>query len=756
MPRLPAAVLASLLLLIVLPGPVRAQSVEERASLEQFRDSLGKTSDTVALADLEKRMIAVAKQHRDDPIIHLRLGFVALRIGDLSGSDHKNDAGGEFDWAAELKPEWPYPWYGIGLSEVLSDEKGVSIARSFQQMLGIDPMTRAAKAFAHSTQVDPSFVRGLVELSGTALRQRVNRKIDLARNALREAAATSASVNPDVLLYRGRVEREVGDPDSALAAFWGYLDKGGKRGLGLLEVARTQFVLGRLDGQAPYFEGAAIDDSESVAGYREDLANIVDEGDLKEFDLVHGSFRAAYLQKFWAKRDQADLRARGERLREHYRRFYYARNHFRLASLNRHYDITEIFRSTSRDFDDRGVIYIRQGEPTARSGYAAPGLELNESWRYARPTGDLVFHFVAREDVQDYKLVESVYDVLGFRTAIELQQSTTRAPSTQSINTVEQLLLSRQKLSPIYNRLYTQTAGSPAGQRVAAEERALGREAIRVGTTSDSYVRTYKRTLNARLVAVAVGSDSGRPVLHIAYAIQGSSLQGSATSRGYLYPIHIRLAVADLRGDGIAVLDTTRSFMAASPVPPDGALNGQISVPVIPGDLVWHMALQQGEDAGSVTPPDTVIAADPTARGMGLSGLALGDRAGSSGMAWRPNPADTVYFSPLQSFLRSGTMEMYAEVYGLDPEVPFKSELTVQKRRGGGVLGLFGGKKKQISIKSDEHSTGPLTVFRRSIGLDKLSAGEYTLELAVTDAAGRTLRQRQPFTVMEPRESGSH
>lgn len=745
MPRLNTSLAIAICCLAATAAPLLGQSVAQRAELETFRDSLAKSQDTLSLLDLERQTIGIAKQNRDDPMIHLRLGFLALRIGELASVDHKNDAGGEFDWAAELKPDWPYPWYGIGLSEVLSDEKGISIARSFQQMLGIDPMTRAAKAFAHSTQVDPSFVKGLVELSATALRQRVNRKIDMARTALREAASTSASANPDVLLYRGRVEREVGDPDSALAAFWGYLDKGGKRGVGLLEVARTQFVLGRLDGQAPYFEGAAIDDSESVGMYRDDLATIVDEGDLKEFDLVHGSFRAAYLQKFWTRRDQADLRARGERLREHYRRIYYARSHFRLASLNRHYDITEIFRSPSRDFDDRGVIYIRQGEPTDRSSVAIPGIELNQSWLYRRPTGDLVFHFVAREDVQDYKLVESVYDVLGFAAALNL-----RTGSQRDSAIVEQLLLSRQKLSPLYNRLIAAGVGSPAGQRVNAEERAAGREAIHIGTTTDSYVRTFSKTLNVRLIAVAVGTDSNRPVLHVAYAIQGSSLEGTATQRGYLYPIHIRLAVADLKGDGIAIMDTTRSFMAANPVPPNGALNGQVTVPVIPGRMVWHLALQQGEDAGSLTPPDTVDAADPTAREIGLSGLALGDRY--AGMVWRPTPQDTVYFNPLSSFLRSGTMEMYAEVYGLSADAPFKSEITVQKRKGG----LFGGKKAQISIKSDEHATGPLTTFRRSIGLGKLSGGDYTIELAVTDASGHTLRQRQPFTVIEAKDNGSH
>ena len=62
------------------------------------------------------------------------------------------------------------------------------------------------------------------------------------------------------------------------------------------------------------------------------------------------------------------------------------------------------------------MIYMRHGTPSDRSFYAAPGVEPNESWG-CRPDGDLVFHFVSREDVQDYKLVESLLDIFGYATA---------------------------------------------------------------------------------------------------------------------------------------------------------------------------------------------------------------------------------------------------------------------------------------------------------------------------------------------------
>ncbi len=202
---------------------------------------------------------------------------------------------------------------------------------------------------------------------------------------------------------------------------------------------------------------------------------------LSEFDGQQGPRRAAYLRRFWGQRDRAELRTDGERLREHYRRLFYARKNFQLTANNRHYDIVERYRSGSRDFDDRGVIYIRHGEPSSRASYAAPGLEPNESWRYSRTDGDLIFHFIAREDVQDFKLVESLFDVLGFSTAVKLQERPTPADNAMA----EQLMLSREQLSPIYRRL--QAAGRGSTGRYQSQERRAGQESIALGTTSDSY-----------------------------------------------------------------------------------------------------------------------------------------------------------------------------------------------------------------------------------------------------------------------------
>ena len=108
-----AAGWAVLALVLLSPLALAAQRPSARAVLDQFRDSLAQTSDVEGLASLEESLIEVAKRDRGNPLIHLKLGFVALRLGEIQGVSHSrkgtpfDDAVVEFEWAAELEPDWP-------------------------------------------------------------------------------------------------------------------------------------------------------------------------------------------------------------------------------------------------------------------------------------------------------------------------------------------------------------------------------------------------------------------------------------------------------------------------------------------------------------------------------------------------------------------------------------------------------------------------------------------------------------------------
>src|SRR5438132_13067554 len=317
----------SLVLLALLVGPATrlpAQSPAERAAIEALRDSLTAVTDSLALKRFEAATIQVAKQQRNDPLIHCRLGFIAYRLGEVANSKaHYDDAAGEFEWAGELRPDWPYAWYGLGLAELAQGEHAVIAIENLRQQLGKDYLSKAARALARATQADPSFAQASIDLANTALTQRIQPRLEVALQAVRLAAASTAGRNAGVQLARGRVEREVGEADSSVAGFQAYLSVGGDSGLGLLELARTYYYAQRPgEGWHTYFAGARLARSAAaLALYRADLSALVGPDEMAPFDgFTSPGKRAAWLERIWIRRDANTAREAGERPAEHYRR----------------------------------------------------------------------------------------------------------------------------------------------------------------------------------------------------------------------------------------------------------------------------------------------------------------------------------------------------------------------------------------------------------------------------------------------------
>ena len=764
-PLLRVAVVLTLPLLFSLFSllPLSAQTPAQRDSIEAFRDSIAPIKDTVVLRALEAKLIDEAKHDRNDPMRHYRLGFLAIQLGDAGRTDSYDDAAGEFEWATQLVPKEPYGWYGLGLAENAIGDSKISLVAGVQAMFGRDHLTRAALNYAKAAEVDPSFVRGLLELGNTALLQRQNIKLEAALLALRRSAGTEAGKNAQVLLVRGRVERLQGDPDSALVAFRGYQRApGADSALGLLEVARTLFLLGSLDGQAPYYAAAAIDDSVAVTGIRGDLVDLVGDTALRGLDDAHGKARADWLRDFWGSRDAADLRTPGERVREHYRRLFYARNHFRLVSTKRHYAIEERFRTYNKEYDDRGLIYIRHGEPSERASAQGNGIPPNESWRYARPDGDLIFHFVAHEDVQDYRLVESIFDILGFDTAMAVSNGA--APTSQQLSVADiinghamdlpegvrqayqGLLGTREHFAPIYSKLL---ASNLQSQALITSERELGASSIKRGADSDSYTLTFPSDLTgAHLAFLVAGRDGDREVGHLVYAIPGKSLQAIDATQGKIYQIRLRLAVLGDNGLPIANVDSTSLFLSHQALGPSDWLVGRVAVTLPAGHYRYRAAVQNGDAEGVDTPIDTIGV--PAAGAFGVSDVILGAR--SSHLEWVEPSADTVFFNPVGSLRPDVPLEVYYQVFGLAPGEHFKTQLQVVSPHGGGILNplikLFGGGGARVSVTLPDVASGPVQEIHRSVGIERLAAGQYVLQLTVTRADGSALVRRATFRVL--------
>ncbi len=407
----------------------RAQASWERDALTRLRDSIRYSGDTTGIRMLERGLIEQAAAERFEAMHHLRLGIIALRLSELEpGVAHLDDAIGEFQWAAELRPDWPWPWYGLGLAEASGTDRAAGFAGGLYTMLGIDRDRLSGSAFARAIAADPAFIDGLLEFARVALEQRIDAPLGPAVDALRAATASPIGWDPALLLARGRLERQAGHPDSAQVAFRRAVLLSRAPATAEVELARTIPLTGPIDGPSglllrrdtrrAYRIAAASADPAVVAMLRRDIEPIADSAELSGFDAQAAADRPAWLDAFWAARDAADLRDPGSRLAEHFRRWDVARREFRLPPFRRRYRWgIETWKSGDGELDDRGLVYIRQGEPSlrivwpkSRSAGRVDPLQRNygnESWRYDRPDGTLTLHFVARDDPADYRLVET-------------------------------------------------------------------------------------------------------------------------------------------------------------------------------------------------------------------------------------------------------------------------------------------------------------------------------------------------------------
>jgi tetratricopeptide (TPR) repeat protein len=731
-----------LLLLVLLGAAAAAQAPADRGALVRLRDSLATVSDTTTLLAREALAIDSARVDRDNAMRHLQLGLLALRLAELRGGRHADDAASEFLWATELQPTWSWAWYGLGLAEARMPNRAAGFGGGLFTMLGVDRDRLAGTAFARAIALDPSFTEGVLAYAEQALRVTLDAPLDPALRAVRGATASVAGWDPELLVARGRLERLVGSVDSARVAFERALLLTRRPALVQLELARTLALLDSTaqaprGGTAPveraYLAGASTRDPELVATYRRDLEPIARADELRRFDRLGPDERAAWLLDFWRQRDAIDLREPGSRLAEHFRRWTVAQRDFRLPPFRRRFRWgIELFKSGDHEFDDRGIVWLRHGEPSERIVWnpSRPGVRTNprdrafgnETWRYDRPDGRLVLHFIARDDPQDFRLVE---------TPVALDVA---------IDQFEQ----RAQDVPGLTRLLR--AGPNSQQWIREEVRLEGRRSMAIATATDSWERRYATPLPGRAIWLPAGIREGRPLLHLVYAVDAETLRARARATGVAaLPMRVRATFVDMRGRAVARLDTVQ--IVPVPGPESRLMAMRAEVPVPPGKMLVRLGVEAGTEVGIVYPVDSLEVPAFTAPRPSLSALLVG--LATRGLPWAATAADTAWLDVGTVYRPADTVQVHAEAYGLRPGDIVTVKVAVTRRRTG-VARLLGARDDGIAF-TERMAVGRAgtIVYRRALGLEALAPGVWALEL-VLEAGGEVLERRRALEIRAP------
>ena len=481
---------------------VHAQAPNERADLERFRDSLAATADSNGLLSVERRMIELAKSDRSDALVHLKLGFLSLRLGELGGQAHYDDAASEFQWAIDLQPD-------LAL-RVVRDGPGRVRGRRFAGLVRHRPQDHARQGRAHPVR------DGLRQVGrgGSQLRPRAGRALQYrAAPAGQHQARRGARRAAPVGLDRGRRS----DPAGAARPRAGRA-RGGRRRLGPRRVPRLSRPRRRAGASASSRSRAPCSCSAASTGCSRTTRarrpttrprspataptsrRSPPTACCASSTASGGAQRVAYLQAVLGR-----PRPRGAARRRRTAARALPPPVLRPQELPAHLASTATTTSSSATARAAGTSTTAASSTSAtasrrsRATYAAPGLEPNESWRYTRPEGDLIFHFVAREDVQDFKLVESLFDVLGFSQAVALRgDQAERQPGRRAAPAVARAALADLPAAAVGR-------AASAADSTRPRSGGWGRRASRSAPRTDSYELRFPQELKVRSDVLAVG-----------------------------------------------------------------------------------------------------------------------------------------------------------------------------------------------------------------------------------------------------------
>ena len=678
-------------LVLLLPATLPAQDAATRAALTRFRDSLAIVADTARLRHLAMQYDDIRAAGETGALAAMRAGYTWLALARPAPATRS------FRRAARLAPRWPTPWHALGTAHELQGRQAATNAANLGPRPGAGAYEAAGEDYGGALDREPAYSDALADFARLALARRDS---TLAAKALARFDRIPADgLTSTLALLKGRLEWRLGRLDAASSTF-GLAAVDDPDGAALYERARVTLALGRASGREDYWAAIAAAREPTLELLRRDLALIATPGELAAWDSAPDP--AAFLHAFWRDRDARDLRAPGERLREHFRRVAAAEQRFLLGDTRRAAWLYDAIDAIDSILDDRGVVYVRQGDPDIRLTPYVFGFVANETWRYRRPDGDLLLHFGAQHSVDDFRLVERVEEI-------------TKTGGTD----MGMMYLSRTPAADEYSKVL---GWGPFGRSDVLDFLwDIGAASIRVGTTTDAQPLRFAAPLEVWVTPLAIGAAPGGTELQVMY---GLVLSGQNT----IDTVRVRFSAFDSLGHAVAMLDTTELVRRPGRSVAGGVLIGRVVARVPAGEWRWRAALQAGDSAGSLLPEARLTARRHDGTELAVSDLTLGiiGRA----VLWRPTPADSALLSPFGGVRLDRPVELYYEVYGLPEGAAYQT--TIRLRRDGKR------ERSRLTLTFEEDAHAATVRAHRTLDLKEMDPGEYVLEVEVsTGVPGR-------------------
>ncbi|MDZ7373966.1 MAG: GWxTD domain-containing protein [candidate division KSB1 bacterium] len=488
----------------------------------------------------------------------------------------------------------------------------------------------------------------------------------------------------------------------------------------LLSLARLHYAAGDpLLADEYYWQAVRTIDSDLGARFVfEDVKYILDDTEWLEYQLAAGpSQKIRFFRRLWEKRNPRPGSPDNPRIREHYRRLVLAEQAYRYDDLRlpvNNPDRTGFLRFPqtfwlNRKLNDKGLVFVRYGEPDLRATALDSELVPNESWMYHVPglNHPLVFHFEIDEDggPNNWRLVP--------------------------VPTDDRILSSREEWDPMFTRYLR---GSPMTRDELRNQMAFAaRNDILVGLSHDRHTWPSGVTeFRCPLRVASFRGAEGRTDLVLFYAIDGAVRFDSLWEMG--------AAVYDPRWE---LLGSSRQLHRLSPGQAPEAIEGvqQFSLPPGPYRIGFYA---EGLTTRQIAGVKLAVSLTDFARNqLLLSDLVLGSVEPQAKGTWRRGGA-AIRPNPTHRFRTGEPVGVYFEIYNMKIDNEGKARYTVElcvepETRGaggkfGGILRFLSGRAPARVITRAERTAAARDVFEcLSVEIPSEQKGRYRLSVAVQD-----------------------
>lgn len=509
------------------------------------------------------------------------------------------------------------------------------------------------------------------------------------------------------------------------------------------EAARTADTTGAL--RAFLLAVATARDSGSLASVTWHVRWFLWPDELEDWHRLPDPERSAWIERVLSVRDVRDGQPHGSRLIEHFNRLEFAWANFRLSVLpiNRRRimelaalpegpgggcDHTEwtrlrgvscVMRAFVRwqvDIDDRGAVWLRFGPPERRryltESAGSSDLPLNrvrrEVWRYIIDGQPIILQFESEQGdgtEEPTRLVPGVFR--DFLCEVDHYRCTMVARISQ--------------------------LGVPP--ETVVDIRSQDEEFIREATTRDDNAPRAERHLRTVGQLLRLWHPrGGQPIALLPWAVNLKDLTDdrSAGNEGT-----IELVVRALVGASTVAREWsyTRGFRVPASVRDDAYLTGLLELDADHALSAWSLfAREGGNRSGRVF--DTAV---PVLEGgeLALSDLIIGSER--QGLSW-DGFSEPVPLAPLGAVDRRYPVSLYFQVKSAASHDSARVAIAVYRTTRDR-------EESALTVSVDGRVVAGLTEIRRELGLDRLDAGRYRLEVTITTPGGLEATRSSPLYI---------